>query len=64
MIADFFTKPLQGKKFLEFCSVIMNLSSWTLFRSQECVGTWLFSIPYSNICFLTDLIRVLLSISF
>jgi hypothetical protein len=27
MIADFFTKPLQGKKFLEFCSVIMNLSS-------------------------------------
>jgi hypothetical protein len=27
MIADFFTKPLQGKKFLEFRSAIMNLSS-------------------------------------
>ena len=25
MVADFFTKPLQGKKFLKFRKVVMNL---------------------------------------
>ena len=25
MVADFFTKPLQGKKFLQFSEIIMNL---------------------------------------
>ena len=26
MVADFFTKPLQGKKFLQFRKIIMNLT--------------------------------------
>ena len=25
MVADYFTKPLQGKKFFQFCKEIMNL---------------------------------------
>ena len=27
MVADYFTKPLQGKKFLQFRKTIMNLKS-------------------------------------
>ena len=38
MVADFFTKPLQGKKFLQFRKVITNLQDWNLLRPKECVG--------------------------
>ena len=40
MIADFFTKPLQGSKFYKFRSKIMNCpgpGSWSD-QPQECVG--------------------------
>ena len=30
MVADFFTKPLQGKKFLHFRKLIMNIQDWNL----------------------------------
>ena len=42
MVADFFTKPLQGKSFFKFRSIIMNLPDDTSFKhpiSKECVGT-------------------------
>ena len=38
MVANFFTKPLQGKKFLQFRKVIMNLQDWNLPWPKECVG--------------------------
>ena len=38
MVANFFTKPLQGKKFLQFRKVIMNLQDWNLPWAKECVG--------------------------
>ena len=38
MVADFLTKPLQGKKFLRFRKVIMNLQDWNLHWPKECVG--------------------------
>ena len=41
MLADFFTKPLQGSTFLRLRSLILNLPSNldTSVSSQECVGT-------------------------
>ena len=42
MVADFFTKPLQGKSFIKFRAIIMNLPDDTTFNnaiSKECVGT-------------------------
>ena len=45
MVADFFTKPLQGSLFRKFRDVILNLSDRDSHRSsvgpQECVGTGL-----------------------
>eukprot|EP00980_Cylindrotheca_fusiformis_P025651 scaffold14334_cov100-Cylindrotheca_fusiformis.AAC.1 len=39
MIADFFTKPLQGAKFQKFCQQVLNLSDEDLLpTAQECVG--------------------------
>ena len=39
MVADYFTKPLQGTKFREFQDMIMNHCDWALeLVSQECVG--------------------------
>ena len=38
MVADFFTKPLQGKKFIQFRKLIMNLQDWNLPWPKECVG--------------------------
>eukprot|EP00980_Cylindrotheca_fusiformis_P012362 scaffold3036_cov117-Cylindrotheca_fusiformis.AAC.1 len=39
MIADFFTKPLQGAKFQKFCKQVLNLSDEDLLlTAQECVG--------------------------
>ena len=37
MIADYFTKPLQGVKFIHFRRLIMNLPSEEL-SAWECVG--------------------------
>jgi hypothetical protein len=40
MLADFFTKPLQGAKFWKFRNMIMNLPSHDVESSRkECVGT-------------------------
>jgi len=42
MTADFFTKPLNGKKFIKFRAMILNLQDDDLDRcssSQECVGS-------------------------
>ena len=41
MVADFFTKPLQGKKFIQFRKLIMNLQGWNLPWPKECVGNQL-----------------------
>ena len=41
MVVDFFTKPLQGKKFLQFRKLIMNLQDWNLPWPKECVGNQL-----------------------
>ena len=41
MLADFFTKPLQGLLFVKFCDLIMNsviVPDKKHNRSQECVG--------------------------
>ena len=39
MMADYFTKPLQGMKFQKFQSMIMNHQDWALeLVPQECVG--------------------------
>ena len=39
MVADYFTKPLQGTKFRTFCTMIMNYQDAALaLMSQECVG--------------------------
>ena len=39
MVADYFTKPLQGTKFWKFRAMIMNNRYWALeLVSQECVG--------------------------
>ena len=39
MVADYFTKPLQGTKFQKFRAMIMNHRDWALeLVSQECVG--------------------------
>ena len=39
MVADYFTKPLQGMKFRKFQAMIMNYWDWALeLVSQECVG--------------------------
>ena len=39
MVADYFTKPLQGTKFRKFCTMIMNYQDPALeLMSQECVG--------------------------
>ena len=39
MVADYFTKPLQGTKFRKFRAIIMNHRDWALeLVSQECVG--------------------------
>ena len=39
MVADYFTKPLQGTKFRKFRAMIMNYQDSALaFMSQECVG--------------------------
>ena len=39
MVADYFTKPLQGTKFQKFRAMIMNHWDWALeLVSQECVG--------------------------
>ena len=43
MVADFFTKPLQGKKFLQFRKLIMNLQDWNIPWPKECVGNQLLS---------------------
>ena len=43
MLADFFTKPLQGKKFLQFRKLIINLQDWNLPWPKECVGNKLLS---------------------
>jgi hypothetical protein len=34
MIADYFTKPLQGDKFAKFCELIMNLDSNSPYHSS------------------------------
>ena len=39
----FFTKPLQGKKFLRFIKLIMNLQDWNLPWPKECVGNQILS---------------------
>ena len=39
MVADYFTKPLQGAKIRKFCTMIMNSQDPALeLMSQECVG--------------------------
>ena len=39
MVADYFTKPLQGTKFRKFHAMIMNYQDPALaLMSQECVG--------------------------
>ena len=38
MVADYTTKPLVGKKFIEFRNVIMNLPHRNKVVQQECVG--------------------------
>ena len=38
MVADLFTKPLQGKQFLQFRKVIMNLQDRNFHWPKECVG--------------------------
>ena len=38
MVADFFTKPLQGRKFKKFRQIIMNLKN-TLTNKKEGIGT-------------------------
>ena len=39
MVADYFTKSLQGTKFRKFCTMIMNYQDPALaLMSQECVG--------------------------
>ena len=39
MVTDYFTKPLQGTKFRNFCAMIMNYQDPALaLMSQECVG--------------------------
>ena len=39
MVADYFTKPLQGTKFRRFRAIIMNHRDWALeLVSQECVA--------------------------
>jgi hypothetical protein len=38
MVADFFTKPLQGGLFKKFRSAIMNIKEGQQLRAQECVG--------------------------
>ena len=39
MVADYFTKPLQGMKFQRFRAIIMNYWDWALeLVSQECAG--------------------------
>ena len=36
MLADYFTKPLQGSKFQQFRNLIMNVNPPTASRSQDC----------------------------
>ena len=39
MVAEYFTKPLQGTKFRMFCAMILNYQDTALaLMSQECVG--------------------------
>jgi hypothetical protein len=45
MIADFFTKPLQGQKFIKFRNKIMGADwTWHQMVQQECVGRWIKNI--------------------
>ena len=48
IVANFFTKPLQGKKLIQFIKLIMNLQDWNIPWPKECVGNQLVSF-YLNI---------------
>ena len=53
MVADFFTSPLQGNKFLQFRKTIMNLPDWNLPDPRSVLESdlWNISILYSNLLF-------------